>query len=277
MRHGWRNGVLLKSEDDATGVIAEAPLDRALVAIPEHSHPGESQSNGLSEKAIQEIVDHIRTLKMSTEGRLGVRIPNDHPLMSWIAEHATYLLNRYQLSTDGRTAYGRIHGKESTARICEFAERVLWYVPKKHRAKLDARWRYGVFLGRALDSDQNFVGLSNGTVVCARAIIRLNSRLRWNSEKAMAITGVPMDTKTQHFDVIEQDDEPHVHAEPVDDPEAESQGFRRLRITQDHMRLHGYSDGCPRCNLHQQGLHVRAKHLRHSEACRSRIYNAIKG
>ena len=111
---------------------------------------------------------------MSTEGRLGVRIPNDHPLMSWIAEHATYLLNRYQLSTDGRTAYGRIHGKESTARICEFAERVLWYVPKKHRAKLDARWRYGVFLGRALDSDQNFVGLSNGTVVCARAIIRLN-------------------------------------------------------------------------------------------------------
>ena len=43
-----RNGVLLKGEDDADGVIADVPLDRALVAIPEHSHPGESQSNGLS-------------------------------------------------------------------------------------------------------------------------------------------------------------------------------------------------------------------------------------
>ena len=45
-----RNGVLLKGEDDADRVSTDVPLDRALVAIPEHNHPGESQSNGLSEK-----------------------------------------------------------------------------------------------------------------------------------------------------------------------------------------------------------------------------------
>ena len=56
--------------------------------------------------------------------------------MTWITEHAAYLLNRYQLSTDGRTAYGCLHGKESTARLCEFAERILWYVLRNTGASL---------------------------------------------------------------------------------------------------------------------------------------------
>ena len=47
-----RNGVLLKGDESTDGepsIVAETKIDRALVAVPEHSHPGESQSNGLSE------------------------------------------------------------------------------------------------------------------------------------------------------------------------------------------------------------------------------------
>ena len=88
-----------------------------------------------------------RSLKLSLETRVKGRIPNEHSVMAWLVEHAAYMLNRCRLGTDGRTAYGRLHGKESTARICEFGGRVLWFVPKKHRAKLDSRWRYGTFLG----------------------------------------------------------------------------------------------------------------------------------
>ena len=95
-------------------------------------------------------MDEIRTLKMSLERRVKGRLANDHPVMAWLVEHAAYMLNRCKLDTDGRTAYGRLHGKESTARLCEFGERILWFVPKKHRAKLDARWRYGIFLGARL-------------------------------------------------------------------------------------------------------------------------------
>ena len=74
---------------------------------------------------MKELIDEIRTLKMSLESRVKGRLPNDHPAMAWLVEHAAYVLNRCQLGTDGRTAYGRLHGKESTARLCEFGERIL--------------------------------------------------------------------------------------------------------------------------------------------------------
>ena len=270
-----RNGVSIQAiEDEAP----EPEVERAQVAVPEHSHPGESQSNGLAERAIREVVDEIRTLKMSLERRVKGRLANNHPVMAWMIEHAAYMLNRCKLDTDGRTAYGRLHGKESTARLCEFGERILWYVPKKHRAKLDARWRYGTFLGRAANCDQNDVGLADGSIVTARAIVRLVPSLRWNFDKLGSITGVPMDFKTKYYDIIEEAEDPHQHAStdgPADaeDPDAAS---RRLSIRYAHLRQHGFTPGCRRCEMHRQGLHARAKHLRHSEACRSRVYLAIR-
>ena len=148
---------------------------------------------------------------MSLEMRVKGRLANDHPVMAWMVEHAAYVLNRCKLGTDGRTAYGRLHGKESLARLCEFGERILWFVPKKHRAKLDAKWRYGIFLGRAANCDQNFIGLADGTIVTARAIARLVPSLRWSQEKIGAIKGVPMDFKTANYDVIEEAEDPHAH------------------------------------------------------------------
>ena len=87
------------------------------MAVPEHSHPGESQSNGLAERAIREVVDHIRVLKLALETHLNVRIPSNHPVMAWLVEHAAYLLNRCQLGTDGRTPWGRLHGKEASEKM----------------------------------------------------------------------------------------------------------------------------------------------------------------
>ena len=270
-----RNGVNIRAVEDEA---PEPEVERAHIAVPEHSHPGESQSNGLAERTIREVVDEIRTLKASLEMRVKGRLANDHPVMAWMVEHAAYLLNRCKLGTDGRTAYGRLHGKESLARLCEFGERILWFVPKKHRAKLDAKWRYGVFLGRATNCDQNFIGLADGTIVTARAIARLVPSLRWSHDKLGAIKGVPMDFKTASYDVIEEADDPHAHPSadaPADaeDPDAAS---RRLRITDNHLRQHGYTNGCRRCDLHKQGQHSRAKHMRHDEVCRSRIYLAVK-
>jgi hypothetical protein len=269
-----RNGVNIKAVEEEA---PEAEVEKAHIAVPEHSHPGESQSNGLAERAMREVIDQIRTLKMSTEQRVKGRLPNDHPVMAWLIEHAAYMLNRCKLGTDGRTAYGRLHGKESMARLCEFGERILWYVPKKHRAKLDARWRYGIFLGRATNCDQNYVGLATGAIVTARAMVRIRPAMRWDLEKLGAITGVPMDFKTANYDIIEESEDPQAHA-PSDVPDVEDldAASRRLRITDHHLRQHGYTPGCRRCELQRQGQPARAKLIRHDEACRSRIYLAIK-
>ena len=123
-----RNGVKVQAVADES---PDPEVEKAHVAVPEHSHPGESQSNGLAESSMKELIDQVRTLKMSTEARLKGRLPSNHAVMAWLVEHAAYMLNRCKLDTDGRTAYGSLHGKESNARLCEFAERILWYVPKK--------------------------------------------------------------------------------------------------------------------------------------------------
>ena len=125
------------------------------VAIPEKTHPGELQSNGKAERAVRSIMDMVRTLKAALEARLQVRIPCSHPLIRWLVGHAAWILNVFVLGPDGRTAYGRLHGVEARERVAEFGERVLFYTPKKSRAKLDAIWKHGVFLGRVLGSDQN--------------------------------------------------------------------------------------------------------------------------
>ena len=58
--------------------VAEA-ADVPTVAAPEHSHPGESMSNGLAEVSVRDFEDHARTLDAALESRMGERNTNTHP------------------------------------------------------------------------------------------------------------------------------------------------------------------------------------------------------
>ena len=93
----------------------------------------------------------------------------------------------------------------------------MWFVPKKLRAKLDQRWRYGVFLGRSLSSDQNYVGLSSGEVVYARAIVRVVPSIRWSPDLISKIQVSPLTFKAGTLDRIEEHHDPHAHVEPSTD------------------------------------------------------------
>ena len=116
-----------------------AKEDPLVVAAPEFSHPGESKTNGLAEVSARDFEDHFRTLKAAFESRMGRSIDSDHPIIEWMVEHSAYLLSKLRLGTDGHTAYGRLHGKESVDNICEFGEKILWYVPRRSRGKLEVQ------------------------------------------------------------------------------------------------------------------------------------------
>ena len=184
---------VMEELDEDDGKLLPSPMEseRILVAVPEHSMPGESQSNGIAERAVQQVEDHLRTLKTAYEARLKARIPMNHPVMHWMVEHASHLLSKYMIGPDGRTGYGRLHGKEVTERICEFGERILHYIPRKMRAKMDSRWKYGIFLGRSMHSDQNFVGLMDGSVTTARAMVRLVPSARWSMKWVQDLVATP--------------------------------------------------------------------------------------
>ena len=103
----------------------------------------------------------------------------------------------------------RIHGKKTLERIVEFGEKILWYCPTKRRATLEPRWRYGVFLGLSWNTDANFLGLMDGTVVRARAMVRVIPSQRWDVERLRRVTGTPMSLNTAIFDSVEDATDPH--------------------------------------------------------------------
>ena len=109
-------------------------------AVPEHSSPGESSSNGASERAVQAIEDHCRVLKLALEHRLGLKVSCHLKIMDWMVEHAAMLLTKCHASGhDNRTGFERYHGKDCNERLPGFAETLLYFVPKRLRHKLDAR------------------------------------------------------------------------------------------------------------------------------------------
>ena len=97
------------------------------------------------------VVSLVRTLKVAVEARLNLSkpMPCHHAIVHWLFEHAAWILSKYAVDGEGRTPYGRRHGHEAQVRVCEFGERVMFYIPSKGRAKLDVRWTHGTFIWRS--------------------------------------------------------------------------------------------------------------------------------
>ena len=121
-----------------------------------------------------------------------------------MSEFASYTLNKYQLGANSKTPYGRLHGREASEKRVEFGERILWFVPKRLRPKLDKPWRFRIFLGRSMSSDQNFVGISGGTAVRSRAILQLIPDLRWDAARVIGVRVSPLEEDGLWMDKIER-------------------------------------------------------------------------
>ena len=101
---------------NAKATAEEGPV----VAAPEQSAVGESASNGISERTVQQVEDLTRTMKLALEARTQHRFESRHPILDWLVEHAAATLTKYHVLKDGRTAYARLHGRETTEKLVEF-------------------------------------------------------------------------------------------------------------------------------------------------------------
>ena len=114
-----------------------APYKTTLENSPVES----SGSNGLAEKAAQELEGQVRTMRSALAARIGEMPAEASVIMAWMTEAAAQLINRHQVGKDGRTPYERVHGRRGAALVAEFGEKV-WYKLKKKKAsaKLAPRW-----------------------------------------------------------------------------------------------------------------------------------------
>ena len=62
---------------------------------------GSSESNGIVEQGVQAVEGHLKVLLLAFEGRLGVRLDVKEMVVTFMPEHAAYLLNRLGVGKAG--------------------------------------------------------------------------------------------------------------------------------------------------------------------------------
>ena len=94
-------GIIVKSDTEPalTSLIESWSNLRAMIV--ESSPVGSSQSNGTVERAIQSVQGMVRTLRSSLEEKCEKKFEAVHSIWRWIAEHAWFLLTRFEIGRDG--------------------------------------------------------------------------------------------------------------------------------------------------------------------------------
>ena len=274
--------LLVKSDQEPAikAILNEAGRVRATEGggrcVMEQSPVGSSASNGIVERAILSVEQQVRVLKSAVENRWGVKLGTKHPAIPWLVEYAAVLLNRFQVSHDGKTAFERSKGKKARTLGIEFGEAVLW----KRRpgggalGKLSCLWEDGIYLGIRGSSGELVVSDLKG-VWKTRTVQRKPIEDRWKEDGHEMIKQTPWAESEERPQ--EEAGKMEVTKMTEEEKEAEKQAEvanrfpTRFHIRKADLEKHGYSMGCPGCKAILRGTSRQG----HSDACRSRFMEAM--
>jgi hypothetical protein len=245
-----------------------------VVSSPVDSHA----SNGVVERAIQSVEGQVRVLRSCLEEKWGVKLSSKHAVIPWIMEHAAYVLNRFEVGHDGRTAYERCKGKQARAPGVQFGEGVLWRRKPIGNAlgKLTLLWEDGIFLGVKGRTGEYIIGDQEG-VWKTRTLQRRPESERWKSMNAEYVTGVPWNVSAddpnvdgEQMEIIKANPgDLEREAKPKDDSDITIP--RRWKISKQDLLTHGFSARCEGC----KALLAKRPARNHSEDCRKRLRDAL--
>ena len=71
---------------------------------------------------MKQVTGVLRTVKLDLEKRVGMTIPQTHPLMSWMVAYAAWMLTVRVVGSDGKTAFERTRHKPFVKRFVPFGE-----------------------------------------------------------------------------------------------------------------------------------------------------------
>ena len=147
------------------------------------------------------------------------------PIFAWVVEHAADLITRLSEGSDGQTAWQRLRGRPYRGEMPDIGSRVMHRVPGKVQGGLlQDRWLPGIWLGKRWSSDEHIIGMDDGKVIRARAILEGPEERRWSNEAVNALVGVPWapsgtlsfkGEKAHIPPVMRAPDEPREEAPPV--------------------------------------------------------------
>ena len=125
----------------------------STVTLVESSPKGESQSNGIAERTVQDL-EGVRTHKLDLETKLKMAVGIGHHRIAWLVENVADIINKFKIGHDGRTAYERLKGKTYKGVIHEFGSVILHRIPEKPQGGLMME---GVWLGKRPTTNEHIV------------------------------------------------------------------------------------------------------------------------
>ena len=246
--------------------------------VCEMSPKGQSGSNGVVERAIQSVQAQVRVMRSALEEKWAVQLHPRHPIFPWMAEYAAVLLNRLEISKDGKTSYERLKGKRAKVLGIEFGEKVLWRRRPIGNAlgKLSCMWEDGIYLGVKGTTGEIIVGTTKG-IWRTRTLQRRPIEDRWSADAMAMVGGVPWRTSEEDpkmdGEKLETIELPKMDPQVIEDTrsfvDAEPRTFGIKRSDFEH---HGYTRGCAGCKAILRGT-ARQKH---SDGCRRRMEDAMR-
>ena len=197
-----RAHTILKTDGEPALVALQNRLQtlRAGRTVPRNPPAYNPQSNGACEKAVQDVTAQLRVIKLGLEARLDTKIDDWLPIVQWMLEHATFLLNKFNVGEDGMTPHERTIGRKWRRPVVEFGEVVLAKMAlrklqkgkkKKQKRKLAPRCVEGIWVGQVARTGENIVIKESGDAVRCRTIRRVPIEHRWKAERVLLVRATP--------------------------------------------------------------------------------------
>ena len=159
-----------------------------------------------------------------------------------------FLLSRFQVAADGKTAYERLKGKSYRRELVDYGEQVM-FMPVVHGGnlnKLETKWSFGRFCGIRPRTNEMYIMTPDG-IMKSRNVRRLPEPDRWKQDDWENLMGLPHKPVRQKLPgsapipisdkpLPPQDGQPKVATKP-----------RRVFITRKVVETYGYTPGCCGC------------------------------
>ena len=269
--------LILRSDNEPSIKALKSAVKEAskLNIILEESKTGDSPSNGAAEVAVRETKRQCRCMKSALEEQLGKEVGEKHPILSWLARHANFLMSRYRMGPDGRTAHERARGKRWKRPVVVFGERI-WFRPLKSYMKgqsdLESKLLAGRYIGTHGRNGDVLVMTAEG-VLKGGSIKRMPVKERWDPSDIDGLRGTPWNLRPRLAEDVDSLPVrialPAVEGRLTPDPVPKDSAPRSLYVTRRDVEgnFTPGCPGCPGCVAIQTGLPVRS----HNNECRTRV------
>ena len=189
---------VLKALADEIALRASADAIQLKVEIaPRFS----SQVIGAVGRTQDAVEGHIRCLRVELETRLSREVTLSMDVWPWLVRHAGWLLERYHVNGNKKTAFEDCSGKPYQGEVMKSAEAALFRLAVSpsgrarneiRQGRVDARFVRGIWLGKTADPDEHLFATDTG-VYTMRRVKRVPQTKQRRDELVKSFQGTPWD------------------------------------------------------------------------------------